>query len=130
MTDLSYDKFTDRSLEEVLSRLEAALKERGFGILANLPVHKILKEKIGAEIPPLLILEVCSPKHAHHALSVDRDVALMLPCKIVLSSEKGRTRIALQRPTTVLGKLFPREDLNSLGTEVETALRAAVDASA
>ncbi len=130
MIELSYVRVATGTVEEATARLENELRARGFGVLAHLAVHQILKEKINAVIPPVVILEVCSPRHAHVALETSREAALLLPCKITVSEEKGRTQIALQRPTTVLATLLPVPELRPLGEEVETLLRAAVDASA
>jgi uncharacterized protein (DUF302 family) len=129
MNDLSYERHTDRSVEEAVRRLGEELGRRGFGILATLPVHQILKDKIGKEIPTLVILEVCSPAYAYRALEASRDTSLLLPCKIVVSLEKQGTRLALQRPTVVLSAFHPLPALRSLGEEVESKLREALDAA-
>ncbi|MHB1435678.1 MAG: DUF302 domain-containing protein [Thermoplasmata archaeon] len=112
-----------------LEKLTRALQARGFGILATLRVHEILKEKTGTEIPPLIILDVCAPRFALRALTVDRGSALVLPCKIVLAREQGRLTVVLQRPTVVLDRLYPEPALRELGTEVEQELVAAIEAA-
>ena len=78
----------------------------------------------------MVILEVCSPRHAAKALGVNRRVALLLPCKVVVAEESDGTHVALQRPTIALGKLLPEPGLRDLGVEVERELRRAVDAVA
>ena len=127
MSEMAYRREGRGSMEETLLRLQARLKEAGFGVLATLRVHEILREKIGVTLEPLVILDVCSPVHAQRALSVTREAALLLPCKIVLATEQGRPLIMLQRPTVALNALLPRPDLAELGREVEELLRRAVD---
>lgn len=129
MNDLSYDRVFEGGVEEAIERLGAEMRSRGFGVLATLRVHEILREKLGRTIEPLVILEVCSPAHAERALATSRRTALLLPCKIVVSREEGATRIALQRPTRALGALLPLPALEELGAEVEWKLREAVDAA-
>ena len=72
------------SIEEVKGRVVSALKEQGFGILTEIDVQKVLKEKIGVEFEPYLILGACNPGFAHQALSADRSIGLLLPCNVVL----------------------------------------------
>lgn len=127
---IAHSRESAEDFEVALKRVETELKSRGFGVLANLRVHDILKEKIGVVRDPMAILEVCSPKHADLALSISRDVSLLLPCKIVVRKEGGRTRIDLLKPTVAMGLLMPLPELRALGEEVERSLIEAVNASA
>jgi uncharacterized protein (DUF302 family) len=129
MSDLAFAKNFEGSVDQALERLDEELKSRGFGILASIRIHDVLKEKIGVSVDPAVILDVCSPRDAHRALSVSRDASLLLPCKIVVSREHGRTRIALQRPTVALSQLLPLPELQPLGEEVEGKLRSAIEAT-
>lgn len=130
MPDLDYTREFAGTVDEAIERIRAELGTRGFGVLASLPVHAILKEKTGATIDPVVILEVCSPRHAERALRTTRDAALLLPCKVVVHTEGGRTRVSLQRPATALAALLPVPELQPLGREVEDLLVAAIDAVA
>jgi uncharacterized protein (DUF302 family) len=128
-SELAYSRPYRGSVDEAVETLGTELKQRGFGVLATLRVHEILAEKIGERIDPLVILDVCSPRHAHRSLSVSRQASLLLPCKIVVSKEGTGTLVALQRPTTALRALLPLPGLAGLGSEVEGLLREAVDAA-
>lgn len=128
--DPTYRRNARGTPDEVLGRLEAELKRRGFGVLSTIRVHDVLREKLGASVAPVILLDVCSPRHALAALSSSRDVAPLLPCKLVVSEEGGPTQVTLQRPTIVLGAFLPLPALRGLGIEVEAELRAAVDAVA
>jgi uncharacterized protein (DUF302 family) len=127
--NLAYVLETHDGVEEAVERLQTELKLRGFGVLAHLPVHAILKEKTGTSIDPLVILEVCSPPHALRAIEASRSAGLLLPCKIVVSREAGTTRLSLARPTVLLGQFLPVEGLEALGVEVERQLTEAMDAA-
>jgi len=87
------DQF-DRAVE----RVTAALKSEGFGVLTRIDVHTTLKEKIGAEFRPYVILGACNPPLAHRALSHDAQVGLVLPCNVTVEADPGGqgsvTRIA------------------------------------
>lgn len=125
--DIEYTRECSGSVDQAVERLRAELGARGFGVLAALPVHTILQEKLGRTIDPVVILEVCSPAHAARALDTTRDAALLLPCKIVVHREGDRTCVSLQRPTTALAALLPDSALAPLGREVEELLVAAID---
>ncbi len=129
MAELGLQRESPWDEATTLEKLTRALQARGFGILATLRVHEILKEKTGTEIPPLVILDVCAPRYALRALTVHRGSALVLPCKIVLTQEPGRLMVVLQRPTVVLDRLFPEPALRHLGIEVEQELAEAITAA-
>lgn len=130
MEPLAYSRSFAGTVDQAIDRLGAELKQRGFGVLGTVRVHEILKEKLGATVDPLVLLDVCSPVHADRALSVSREVALLLPCKVVVSREGGSTQLSLQRPTVLLRAFFPNPALEPLGAEVERALRDAIEAVA
>ncbi|MHB8352028.1 MAG: DUF302 domain-containing protein, partial [Thermoplasmata archaeon] len=108
----------------VIDRLTLSLRSHGYGVLATLPIHEILQEKLGERIDPLILLEVCAPRHALRALATTRSAALLLPCKIVVSRQGPTTSVALLRPTIALGRLLPIASLEELGREVEAELAA------
>ncbi len=129
MTDVAFSRPFPGGVEEALDRLGPELKQRGFGTLATLRVHDILKEKIGAEVDPLVILDVCSPREAYRALTIDRGAALLLPCKVIVSREKGATQVTLLRPSVAVQRLLPTPELERLGEDVERSLRDAIEAA-
>lgn len=49
------------SIDAIKPRVVDALKAQGFGILTIIDVQQTLREKIGAEMEPYLILGACNP---------------------------------------------------------------------
>jgi uncharacterized protein (DUF302 family) len=125
---LVYTAQTSKPVAETVEALTEALKQQTFGVLANINVSKIIKEKTGKTIDDYTILEVCNAKDASIALTVHKEIGLMLPCKIIIYREKNSTVIALYRPTEAL-KALGFSDLTSLAEEVEGQLKQAVDAT-
>ena len=114
------------TVPEIVEELSLELKKSGFGILSNIDVKKVIKEKIGEEIDSYVILDVCNPRHAKRALDAHKEVGLILPCKITVFEDKGRTWVSLYRPSEAL-KVLGFSDLDSLAQEVEEELKGALD---
>lgn len=69
---------------EAIEKVTNALKEKGFGIVSEIFVSEVLKEKIGIEIQPYKILGACNPHFAFKAISSEPNIGLMLPCNILV----------------------------------------------
>lgn len=117
-------------LDAAHERLSAALAERGFGVLTDLDLRAILRDKLGVEHEPHRILGVCNPELAKQALDVDRDVALLLPCTLTLRQVAGGTEVRLLDPAEAFGLAAPatRERLEPLAEEARARLSAALAA--
>lgn len=86
------------SYEEAIAATKEALKEEGFGVLTEIDVKKTLKEKIGADFQPYIILGACNPALAFTALQDDIDVGLLLPCNVTVRAEDGKAVISVMDP--------------------------------
>lgn len=114
--------------EKAAERLGSALKQTGFGVLGDLSFDRILKEKTGKDIEPVRLLEVCKPPFALKALQANRELAQVMPCRIMVFGEEGGVRLSLYRPTVAM-KLVGGE-VQDLASEVEAELVSALDAVA
>lgn len=91
-------------IEQAIEKLKAALAEAKMGVVSEVDVQAIMKAKIGHEIPPYLLLGVCSPGIAKAVIEADRDAGALLPCGCcVYETAPGHTRIALQDPGVIAG---------------------------
>lgn len=84
----------DMPAGKAIDAAKAALKEEGFGVLCEIDVAKTLKEKIGADVPPYVILGACNPKLAHAGITAEPNLGLLLPCNVVVRESKGATLVA------------------------------------
>ncbi len=71
-------------IDQAIDRVEAALKQEGFGIISRIDIQETLKTKIGADFRPYVILGACNPVLAHEALKLEDKVGTMLPCNVVV----------------------------------------------
>jgi uncharacterized protein (DUF302 family) len=125
MFDIGYRVESKRPFEEVTSRLEAAIPQNGFRVLAVHDVQKTLEDK-GFDSKPLKIIELCNAKFAHEALSREIDVAMLMPCKIVVRSEGTGSVMTMVRPS-MISQFFPTAGLDKLAAEVEDVMKRIMD---
>ncbi|UCG75221.1 MAG: DUF302 domain-containing protein [Gemmatimonadota bacterium] len=129
MQDVSYafgKTLEGTSLQEAISRVEGALKDRGFGILTRIDVHDTLKEKIDVDFKPYVILGACNPRLAHRALTTDDSVGLLLPCNVVVTEATDGAEVAFASPKSMLD-LAGQAELLPVAEEAERLLREACD---
>ena len=70
------------------------LERHQFGIISDIDIQEKLREKLGiTDHPPHKILGACNPKLAYQAPQENIDVALTLPCNVVLREIGGKTII-------------------------------------
>ncbi len=106
------------TLTETEAIVRSALKSQGFGVLTEMDVATILKEKLGIERSPLKILGACNPDFANRALTIDPTVSLLLPCNVVLETVADGTRVAIADPR----ELMPGVALADLAQEAARQL--------
>jgi uncharacterized protein (DUF302 family) len=123
---LSYSVSSDKSFDELSDLLEKTSPEMGFRVLAVHDVQETLAGK-GFEIEPLKIFEVCNAGFAYQALGNDINVAMFMPCKIVLRPENEKTRMTLVRPS-MIAEMLPDAGLGELADQVEKQLIEIMDA--
>ena len=114
-----------RSLETVASVREA-LKAQGFGVLTEIDVQATLRDRLGENMEPYLILGACNPPLAHRALAADRSIGLLLPCNVVIRADAGQTVIEALDPQTMIA-VAGNPALQPVADEAASRLRAALD---
>jgi uncharacterized protein (DUF302 family) len=117
----------NRPHAEVAEEIREALKEQGFGVLTEIDVQATLREKLGEEVGPYLILGACNPPLAHRALTADPSIGLLLPCNVVVREDEGLTVVEALNPA-VMVELTGAPELASVAAEAGTRLAAALDA--
>ncbi len=80
----------DIAYDEAVPRVKEAFKAQGFGTLTEIDVRATLKEKLGEDMEPYVILGACNPQLAHRALDIEREIGLLLPCNVVVRADGER----------------------------------------
>ncbi|HET9459914.1 MAG TPA: DUF302 domain-containing protein [Sphingomicrobium sp.] len=89
---------TSLGFDEALTAAREALKAEGFGIISEIDIKSTLKQKIGVDFRPYVILGACNPALAHEALQIEDKVGTMLPCNVVIQDLGGEVEIAAINP--------------------------------
>jgi uncharacterized protein (DUF302 family) len=92
--EIGFEVKLDSPYEQAVEKVIAALKAEGFGVLTSIDVRATLKEKLGEDFRPYIILGACNPPLAHRALSQDAVVGLMLPCNVTVEEDPAGGSIA------------------------------------
>jgi uncharacterized protein (DUF302 family) len=111
--------------EDAIPRVKEALKAEGFGVLTEIDVRRTMREKLGAEMEPYIILGACNPPLAHRALEQEQDIGLLLPCNVVVRSEGKGSRVEVADPQAMLG-IVGNEELNAVAEEAKQRLKRVV----
>ena len=116
-----FGKTVGLGFDEAISRVTEALSKEGFGVLTEIDVAATLKKKLGLDMPPYRILGACNPQFAHKAIEFEPQIGALLPCNVVVREEKGKTRIDIMDPHSVL-QLVERPEIEAIATEVRKRL--------
>lgn len=88
--------------QEIRPTVEAALKAEGFGIITEIDIAAVFKDKIGVQRPPYLILGACNPQLSYRAIESDESVGTLLPCNVVLRAGGESTIIEAIDPVAAM----------------------------
>ncbi len=120
---------TDKPFADTVERARAELKEEGFGVLCEIDVQATMREKLGAEMEPYLILGACNPPLAHEALSAEAELGALLPCNVVVYERDGTTHISAIDAEQMLS-IVGNDELLPIAAQVRDKLAAVVERTA
>ena len=96
---------TDKTVGEVSAALEAAVEANHFGVMHVHNLKEAMMRK-GVEFAhEFMIYEICEPRQAKRMLDDNMSVSTMLPCRISIYEEGGRTFPATLKPTSLIALL-------------------------
>ncbi|GAC1358458.1 MAG: DUF302 domain-containing protein [Vulcanimicrobiaceae bacterium] len=105
------------------------MKKQGFGILSEIDVAGTLKQKLGVDREPYLILGACNPQFAHEALQAEEQLGLLLPCNVTVRRKDGKTLISAINAHTMMS-VVENDKLGDIADDVNARLQAAIDEAA
>ncbi|PLV56320.1 DUF302 domain-containing protein [Thermotoga sp. SG1] len=121
-----YSKELDLPFDRAVEIVKERLKSKGFGVISEIRVDRLFREKLGLEIPSQVIIGACNPRFSSRLIAIDPDSAVFLPCNITVYVKDQKTHIDLLSPTKAMSITENRELLD-VAKEVENALKEALE---
>lgn len=120
MSEYGYKAEVSEGYDEAVIRTRLALRAEGFSILTEMHVGGLLGSKAGDE-RQYLFMGVWNPTLSHERIETDLQVAVHLPCNVVIQETGSSAIVAALDPTDDV-------DTSDPGTEqVTDAARAALN---
>lgn len=93
------EKTIGTSFDEAVVKVTENLKKEGFGILSEINVHEVLKNRLDVDLSKYKILGACHPPSAYKALQAQNKIGTMLPCNVIVRAlEDHQTEVAAVDP--------------------------------
>lgn len=109
-----------QGLPALIQLLTEELKKEGFGVLTRIDFHEKVKEKLGKDMNPVVILGACMPQAAYQAYLVSTDVTSLMPCNAVIRElDKDEYSIELAKPSFMLKAIPQSESLEPMAHELD-----------
>lgn len=123
-----FGKIVNMSVEQAEARVTETLKSKGFGILTRIDVAATLKQKLGTDMPPYVILGACNPPLAHQVISAEPEVGLLLPCNVIVYQDANQqVRISAMDPEPVMS-MIDNAQIVPIARQVRSLLQEALEA--
>lgn len=126
-TTYGMSRQTGLSFEEANERIRAVLKEQGFGVLTEIDLQGALREKLGKEVQPYVILGACNPPLADRAIAAEPSIGLLLPCNVVIRQTDNGVVVEAMDPEAAMG-IVDNPEVTEVAAEARRRLAAALDA--
>lgn len=108
--------------EQAVEMVTAALKAEGFGVLTEIDVKATLKQKLDVDFRKYVILGACNPPLAHKALSIERNIGLLLPCNVIVYEVDGGSVAGILDPISMMD-VTDNPDLDPVANEAQERLK-------
>lgn len=108
--------------EQAVEMVTAALKAEGFGVLTEIDVKATLKQKLDVDFRKYVILGACNPPLAHKALSIERNIGLLLPCNVIVYEVDGGSVVGILDPISMMD-VTDNPDLDPVANEAQERLK-------
>jgi uncharacterized protein (DUF302 family) len=124
--EYGYVARVDLPFEDAVARMEAGLKNEGFGILCKIDIQAKLKEKLGVEFPRYVILGACNPPLAYQALQEEINLGLLLPCNAIVYERNGQVYVGVVDAEKMLS-VVGNPGMEQMARDVNKKLRSVVN---
>jgi len=107
-------------------RLTDSLSNEGFGILTEIDLHSVFKNKLGKDFKKYKIIGACNPKFAYETISKEEDSGLILPCKLAVQYVSDYETRIVAIDSIVLFDFINNPALNCVRDDIRIKIELAV----
>ena len=93
----------DLPFDAALEKVKETLMANQLGVVSDVDVQAIFKNKMDKDIPAYHIYGACNPGLADRVISAEPNAGTLLPCNFIMREEGGSTVVSFMDPVTVLG---------------------------
>ena len=128
MADFTLSRTVNTSYASTVAAGRQGLADQGFGVLTEIDLAATLKEKLGVDVEPQVILGACRPQLAHEAMQADPSIAAVLPCNVVVRSVDDSTSVVEAfDPDAMVRMAGDAEALRAVAADARERLQGLLD---
>lgn len=117
----SFSVELDLDLDAAITLLGEVLAENKMGIVSDVNVSGIIKNKLDADMPSYRILGACNPGMAKRVIESCPSAGTLLPCNIIARTAEDHTILEFMNPVDVF-KLEDNADVQKVADEAVAVL--------
>lgn len=111
---------------QAMEKVRETLLSEHLGIVSDVDVQAIFKNKMDKDIPAYHILGACNPKLADRVISSEPNAGTLLPCSFILREDGAdSTVVSFMDPVPVLG-LCETDEPKAVASEAHEMLQRVV----
>jgi len=112
--------------DAAFEKVKSTLMDNHLGIVSDVNVQAIFKNKMGKDIPAYHIYGACNPKLADRVISAEPNAGTLLPCNFIMREEGDNTVVSFMDPVPVLG-LSQAEEVNAVASEAKAMIETVME---
>lgn len=121
-----FNKTSNLSFDKAISGVTEELKKEGFGILTDIDVTAVLKQKLNVDFKKYRILGACNPPFAYKALQAEDKIGTMLPCNVIVQEiSDGKVEITAIDPLASM-QAVENPALKEIASEISNKLKTVI----
>ncbi len=115
----------DLPFDAALEKVRKTLMDNHLGIVSDVDVQAIFKNKMDKSIPAYHIYGACNPKLADRVISAEPNAGTLLPCNFIMREEDGKTVVSFMDPVPVLG-LSQSSEVHAVAAEAKRMIETVI----
>lgn len=106
MSKYSISKKVGSDFDAAVESVRSALETDCFGIIDDLDMSGMFRQRLGKEFRKYRVLSVCHAQLVHKAVTVETEAGLLLPLHIVIyENDEGGATVAAVDPVVVMSMI-------------------------